>query len=74
MYAWHSGMWSAFYQAASSGLVYSWEDLKTEALSMDDPKERDKLILYFSIQSKKQNPVFSDSLASYDCLPWFTKR
>jgi len=31
LYAWHGGQWSAFYAAASSGLVESFDALRGEA-------------------------------------------
>ena len=42
-YAWHAGAASAFYQAASAGLVLSWDKLMHELHSMDDGEDKQRL-------------------------------
>ena len=42
-YDWHAGAASAFYQAASAGLVLSWDRLMQELQSMDTGEDKQRL-------------------------------
>lgn len=43
LYYWHAGAASAFYQAASAGLVLAWDKLMQELHSMDDGEDKQRL-------------------------------
>lgn len=72
MYEWHGGMSSAFYAAASSGLVASFTALALECNSMDDAKERSKLLAWIQKrQANKLRVVVHGH--EYSILPWVSR-
>jgi len=68
LYAWHGGMSSPFYAAASSGLVKSFADLALEC-DVVDIKERSKLLTWLSHQQQRC-PRVSRGGVDYFALPW----
>jgi hypothetical protein len=69
MYAWHSGMGSAFYAAASSGLVASFVALSNECMTIDDQNDRQKLLNWIQQKAIKHNKIVVMGKA-YGVLPW----
>lgn len=72
MYEWHSGMASAFYAAASSGLVASFVALADECLTMNDPKERQALLNWIQARQTKGVSVVVQG-REYRVLPWVSR-
>lgn len=71
MYEWHGGQCSAFYAAASSGLVACFDELRHECRMIDNPG-RDKLMAWIEKQAqKKTRYIFCG--ASYTPLPWVSR-
>ena len=69
MYSWHSGMCSAFYAAASSGLVASFVALSNECMTIDDQNDRQKLLNWIQQKAIKHNEIVVMGKA-YGVLPW----
>jgi len=69
MYDWHSGQWSAFYAAASSGLVESFSELESECETIDNPTDRQKLREWIHHRKKADTKVLINSRV-YVALPW----
>lgn len=70
LYSWHGGVSSAFYAAASSGLCASFTALALECDTMDDPKDRQKLLSWImKMQSQKRAQVCVMN-RFYTPLPW----
>jgi len=69
MYSWHSGMGSAFYAAASSGLVESFSALASECMTIDDQNDRQKLLNWIQQKAIKHNELVVKG-RSYGVLPW----
>lgn len=72
LYSWHSGMSSPFYAAASSGLCASFDALKREAVTMDDEKDRARLIDWIE-RREKVAPVVVVQGRTYRVLPWVSR-
>lgn len=73
MYSWHGGQWSAFYAAASSGLVASWSDLIQEVCQIDEP-DRIKLREWLEYQMNKPRAVRVCAGGTfYGVLPWVSR-
>ena len=74
MYSWHGGMSSAFYQAASSGMVASWDNLLQECQCMRDdpynPQDHAKLLEWIKKQQAKQKKEIVVCGQAYAALPW----
>jgi len=71
MYDWHSGQWSAFYAAASSGLCASFTAL---ALECDGITDGDKSKLLEWIMHKQNN--YREAVVcgrAYAVLPWVSR-
>lgn len=72
MYEWHGGMSSAFYAAASSGLVASFTALALECETVDDAGDRQKLLAW--IQKRQANKTRVVVLGrEYAVLPWVSR-
>jgi hypothetical protein len=73
MYSWHNGMSSAFYSAASSGLVRDWGALLAECESIkgdqDNPQDYAKLLPWIEHQQRKAPRVEVQGSTFYE-LPW----
>jgi len=69
LYSWHSGMGSAFYAAASSGLVESFSALACECMTMGDPNERNRLMCWIQKKAMKHTTVVVQG-RKYAVLPW----
>lgn len=73
MYSWHSGMSSAFYAAASSGLVRDWGALLAECESikddLDNPQDYAKLHQWLTYWQYKAKQVIYNNAGFY-VLPW----
>ena len=70
MYDWHSGQWSPFYAAASSGLVEDWERLIGEAKTINN-KDGEKLVQWLEYQKAKPKAVsVLVRGVLYGVLPW----
>ena len=78
MYSWHSGMSSAFYSAASSGLVRDWSALLAECESIkgdpDNPQDYAKLTEWIKHKQAKQKLSIVVQGQSYAVLPWVGRR
>lgn len=72
MYDWHGGSGSPFYQAASSGLVASFTALALECDSMEDPKERSKLLAWIQKRQANKTRVVVQG-QEYAVLPWVSR-
>ena len=71
MYEWHGGMSSAFYAAASSGLVASYMALALECDGMQGPDKAKLLSWIIKRQSHKTRVVVSGR--EYAVLPWVSR-
>lgn len=72
MHDWHSGQWSALYAAASSGLVESWDNLRSE-INEIDAVDRSRLIEWLDAQNKcSLYTVIGRRL--YAVLPWIDRK
>lgn len=77
MYDWHGGQSSAFYAAASSGLVQEWGELLRECETLKDnpdhPEDYRKLVEW--INKKRNSQKFSVIVrgVSYSVLPWVSR-
>ena len=69
MYEWHSGQWSAFYAAASSGLIESFCELDTECETIDNPTDRQKMREWIHHRKKADTRILINGRA-YVVLPW----
>lgn len=72
LYSWHSGMGSPFYAAASSGLCASFDALKREATTMDDEKDRARLLDWIE-RREKVAPEVAAQGRMYRVLPWVSR-
>lgn len=84
LYDWHAGQWSAFYAAASSGLISTddWRRIFDECTSMTDERERRDLSYWLGHQLNHAPVVALDSRGRtldtatahhdqlYTVLPW----
>ena len=73
MYDWHDGQWSAFYAAASSGLVADFDALLADCASINEKNPRRKLTEWImhraaTCEGKTVNGQF------YSVLPWYIER
>lgn len=71
LYDWHSGQWSPFYAAASSGLVESFSALIRECKEIDEP-DRTELLEWIRHQEQTA-PEVSINDRTYQKLPWADK-
>lgn len=79
LYAWHGGMSSAFYAAASSGLVAKWDDLYAEittcyhsTTTTSDHKQLGRLLEWLTHQ-RGASTLWVNHPAdgrTYSALPW----
>lgn len=72
LYSWHGGQGSPFYAAASSGLCASFDALKREAATMDDEKDRTRLLEWIERREKVAPTVIVQGRA-YRVLPWVSR-
>lgn len=72
MYEWHNGQTSAFYAAASSGLVACFDTLVWECKGMSDP-DKAKLEQWIEHKKKKSKHVYIVQGQSYNVLPWVSR-
>jgi hypothetical protein len=72
MYEWHGGMPSAFYAAASSGLVASFAQLAAECATIDEP-DRAKLMAWIQKRQAKFKTETVVSGRAYRILPWVSR-
>ena len=70
MYSWHDGMGSPFYAAASSGLCASFTALALECDSIDDPKDRQKLLSWIMKMRSQNRAQVCVANRFYTPLPW----
>lgn len=68
-YAWHAGASSAFYQAASAGLVLSWDTLVQELQSMDTGENKQQLLDWVSAAMPAASLLCYHG-QQYHALPW----
>ena len=68
-YDWHGGQWSAFYKAASSGLVEDINQLENEINSIDCPIDKAKLVMWWKAKKDKAPSVLVINNL-YLVLPW----
>lgn len=76
MYDWHSGQWSSFYAAASSGLVDSFDSLLSEAdfnLKHDTSTDMIKLIQWIKYKKEKLKTTVFICNRYYFVLPWISR-
>lgn len=76
MYEWHSGQWSSFYAAASSGLVESFDSLLYEAKSNiqhDTYGDMPKLIQWLEHKAAKSKQQVFIRNSWYFILPWVSR-
>lgn len=71
LYAWHGGQYSAFYEAASSGLVENFDRLIDECSKIDNP-DKGKLMLWIVTKRKKHTEVFISN-SWYAVMPWISR-
>ena len=71
-YAWHGGQWSAFYKAASSGLVDDINQLENEIKSIDCPSDKAKLTMWWEAKKTKASSVLIIN-NFYLVLPWISR-
>ena len=71
LYSWHSGQWSPFYAAASSGLVKSWSELADECAKISEP-DRAKLMCWLMHRQRKAPRVCIGN-TFYSVLPWVSR-
>lgn len=69
LYSWHGGQWSAFYAAASSGLVESFVALSDECCRHVSGPDRQKLMQWMMAQQAKAKRVTVQG-REYSALPW----
>ena len=69
MYDWHSGIGSAFYAAASSGLLESFDELEIECATISNPTDRRKLREWIHHKKKADTKVLIN-WRTYVALPW----
>ncbi len=73
MYSWHGGMSSAFYSAASSGLVRDWTALLADCESIkddpDNPQDYAKLLEWLRHWQGKAKQIMYNNTGFY-VLPW----
>lgn len=72
MYEWHSGQWSAFYAAASSGLIESFYELEIECETITNPTDRQKLREWIHHRKKADTKVLINC-RTYVALPWMKR-
>lgn len=72
MYDWHSGMGSAFYAAASSGLVASFVALSNECMTIYDQNDRQKLLNWIQQKAIEHTEIVIMGRA-YGVLPWVSR-
>lgn len=68
-YYWHASADSAFYQAASAGLVLSWDRLTQELHSMDDGADKQRLQEWLSVAMPEASMLCYQG-RHYHALPW----
>ena len=73
MYDWHSGQASPLYAAASSGLVADGDALLHDCQTIDDPKDRARLLEWVNRQFENLRGVTVNG-QEYGALPWFIRR
>ena len=69
MYGWHTGQWSAFYAAASSGRVEDFNTLIAECRTIGSAPERDALMAWLRHQSATCEGATIQG-KFYSLLPW----
>lgn len=69
MYEWHGGQWSAFYAAASSGLIESFFELDAECETINNPTDRQKLREWIHHKKKADTKTLINGRA-FVVLPW----
>lgn len=72
MYEWHGGMSSAFYAAASSGLVASFAELAAECATIDEP-DRARLMAWIQKRQAKFKTEIVYCGRAYRVLPWVSR-
>lgn len=77
MYSWHGGSSSAFYAAASSGLVESFDALLNECEVMKDnpdyPHDYQKLTEWIKHKQSRAKTKVIFCGSSYFVLPWVSR-
>ena len=71
-YDWHNGQFSAFYKAASSGLVDDINQLEYEIKSIDCPKDKAKILTWWKAKKVKLSSVLIIN-NFYIALPWVSR-